>query len=79
MDIQLSGVRVLYGAAAIAEYLNKLGLPTTKRSVFHWLQRGHLKGVVRIGSIYVITEQNLLRNFQPTAAGDEPETDGGQS
>jgi hypothetical protein len=71
MDAEPSGVRVLYGAAAIAQYLNKLGLPTTKRSVFHWLQRGHLKGVVRIGNIYVITEENLLRNFEPTPGNPE--------
>ena len=64
MDEEPVRVRILYGAAEIAEYLKKLGMPATRRRVFHWLQRGHLKGVGRIGSIYVITEHNLLRNFQ---------------
>ena len=78
MDAIVPGIRVLYGAAEIAKYLNKLGLPTTRRSVFHWLQRGHLKGVCRIGAVYVITEENLLANFQPAVAEIEDKTEGGR-
>lgn len=70
MDTEQAQSRILYGASAIAEYLTTLGMPATKRRVFHWLERGHLRGATKLGAIYVITEQNLLSNFEP---------DGGQS
>jgi len=73
----LGGPRVLRGAAEITRYLNKIGMRATKRSVFHWLQRGHLKGVTRIGSLYVITEKNLLKNFEPAVAEIDEKTNGG--
>jgi hypothetical protein len=65
MDTEPARVRVLYGAAEIAKYLKKLGLPATKRRVFHWLERGHLKGATKLGAIHIITERNLLANFEP--------------
>ena len=58
-------VHILYGAAEIAAYLTKLAMPATKRRVFHWLERGHLRGATKLGAIHVITEQNLLANFEP--------------
>jgi len=65
MDKEPVRIRVLYGAAEIAEYLKKLGMPATKRRVFHWLERGHLKGATKLGAIHVISEKNLLANFEP--------------
>jgi hypothetical protein len=77
MDTALAGVRVLYGAAEIAEYLKKLGMPATKRRVFHWLERGHLRGATKLGAIHVITEENLLANFEPTSHEEGRSKNGG--
>jgi hypothetical protein len=73
MDEEPASVRILYGAAEISKYLKKLGMPATKRRVFHWLERGHLKGATKLGAIHVITEKNLLANFEPDGgAGSSP-------
>jgi hypothetical protein len=72
MDIEPARVRVLYGAAEIAKYLKNLGMPATKRRVFHWLERGHLKGATKLGAIHVITEKNLLANFEPDGSTSSP-------
>ena len=64
-------VRILYGAAQIAEHLKKLGMQATRRMVFHWLERGHLRGATKLGGAWVITEQNLLANFEPAANSDQ--------
>ena len=61
---------VIWGASGIAR---ALGLKDRKgtRKIFHMLERGQLKGAVRIGGRWAITRDALLANFDAVLRHEE--------
>jgi hypothetical protein len=56
-------IRILRGARAIADHLS-----LTERQVHNMLEKGQLKGAVKKGKCWHITQENAERNFEPVEA-----------
>jgi hypothetical protein len=50
----------VYGVASFCEILKR-----PPRTVYGWLENGHLKGVKKLGGTWVSTRRALLANIQP--------------
>ena len=59
-----NSLEVIWGAEAIGQ---AIGL--TRRQAFYALEKGQLRGAVKIGERWCITARALLANVDPTAAG----------
>jgi hypothetical protein len=49
---------IYWGVAAIAARLGR-----TPRQVYHMLSKGRLKGAIKIGWLWVMTERSIQRNL----------------
>ena len=64
-------LQIIWGAAGIARALGLKDSKAGRRKIFHMLERGQLKGAVRIGGRWAITRQALLANFDAVLRHEE--------